>query len=63
MYLIETVIDKEQMAKRFSPALAEQAARMEIHGSSFNDPGEDFCEFRLIDTAGVVFVSKRIPGY
>ena len=55
MYLNETITDKEKMLKpnfmtelAITPAQLEQADRLEVWSSSFNDPGPDFSEFRLM---------------
>lgn len=47
----------------FSEAKAEQAERMEVWGSSFSDPGPDYCEFRLFDSEGRQIGSRVVDGY
>ena len=53
--------------KPFGPAFTEeeanQAAFYEVWGSSFNDPGPDFCEFKLLDKDKNIIKTKRIAGY
>lgn len=67
-YIIETITDKSRMAKPFgmkepfSDDLLQQADRVEIMGSSFEDPGPDWCEFRLMADEQCL-ESVRIPGY
>jgi hypothetical protein len=41
----------------------EDVVTMEVHGSSFSDPGHDFVEFRLLDSEGVVLRLRRVGGY
>ena len=36
---------------------------IEVWGSSFDDPGPDFCEFRALDAAGGEIARTRIGGY
>jgi hypothetical protein len=37
--------------------------RVEFWGTSFNDPGEDYCEFRLFDAQGAQIAKARVEGY
>jgi hypothetical protein len=46
----------------FNDTELAKADRLEIWGSSFNDPGEDFTEYRLIKN-GVAINTKRQAGY
>jgi hypothetical protein len=69
MYLIQETTDKAAMT-RGTPGgpgvcreVAERAAKMQVWGSSFNDPGDDFCEFVLLDANGVVIDRRRVAGY
>lgn len=72
MYLMEKVEGEEAVIRRgtaskpFGPGFvrAEVAGsdRLEIWGSSFNDPGPDFCEFRFYKGAEPV-VTGNVPGY
>lgn len=47
----------------FTPEVVKQIETLEIHGSSFTDAGEDFCEFRAINADGIQFAAKRLAGY
>lgn len=47
----------------FPATKVEAAARMEVWGSSFSDPGGDYCEFRLFDDAGRQIAQARVDGY
>lgn len=38
-------------------------ASLEMWGSSFTDPGEDWCEFRLYDANGIELGKRRLRGY
>lgn len=68
MHLVDTITDKARMVEKppFGPGFtAKQAAAaeaVEVWGSSFNDPGADFNEFRLI-VEGTVTERVRINGY
>jgi len=72
MYLIKKVTDKTSLVreavsqKPFGPAFnasdAEQAESMEVWGTSCNDTGNDYCEFRLIKD-NKVFKTSQIAGY
>jgi hypothetical protein len=52
--------------KPFGPAFdldkAEQADKLEVWGSSANDSGPDYCEFRLIKDNETIF-TERVGGY
>lgn len=69
-YLYETH-EGEQIAKvnsslcgpQFEEEAVASAAKMEVWGSSFNDPGPDWCRFDLLDAKGVKIVSRTTPGY
>jgi hypothetical protein len=45
------------------PDILEEVVRLETWGSSFKDPGEDYCEFRFFNKAGRLFHTVRIDGY
>jgi hypothetical protein len=51
----------------FGPGLpaevAAATATLEVHGSGFNDPGGDYCEFRALDSQGNLIATKRLEGY
>lgn len=67
-YLVETITEKPKMYKPFgarNPFPDEQvqaADRLEIIGSSFEDPGDDWCEFRLMKGQECI-ASQRCAGY
>ena len=37
--------------------------RLTIHGSSFKDVGDDWCEFRAFDEVGTEIAYQRVNGY
>jgi hypothetical protein len=39
------------------------AATLELWGSSFDDPGNDWCEYRLFDAQGRQIACRRLDGY
>ena len=71
MYLIKVVTETDVVAEairrppfgpEFTPKQAGAADKMEVWGSSFDDPGPDFCEFRLLQ-ANQIVATKRVAGY
>ena len=69
-HLIDTV-EKDGLRARamerppFGPGfkvVPRGADRMEVWGSSFKDPGPDYCEFRLMKGTKVLEV-RRVEGY
>lgn len=38
-------------------------SKVEIHGTDINDPGEDFCEYRVFDLNDKVICVRREMGY
>jgi hypothetical protein len=69
MHLVETVKDRDQMCEKppfgagFPRELAEKADHMEWWGSSFDDPGDDYNEYKLVGANGQVIATKRVAGY
>jgi len=47
----------------FPPEIAEKAEKLEVTGTSFNDAGPDYCEFRVFDRQGTLLGLKRVEGY
>lgn len=72
MYPIDAVTQKENVIQHaterapfgpgFSSEVAAKADRLEIWGSSFEDAGPDFTEFRLM-AGDVVIEKRRVLGY
>jgi hypothetical protein len=69
MYLVDTIAkDRIQsdpmvtMFVRFSDEDVAKADRLEIWGTSFNEGGSDYCDYRLMDGDTVV-VSRSVAGY
>ena len=56
-----------RQARPFGPGLSEKEAapaeHLRVIGSSFNDPGEDWCEFQWFDPEWRPLGSQRIGGY
>jgi hypothetical protein len=69
MYLISTTRDKSEMTAKppmgagVSQEVADQADFMELWGTSFKDPGDDFCEFILKKDNGQEVTRERVAGY
>ena len=47
----------------FPDDIVEKTAKMEIWGSSFKDPGPDYCEFKVFDAGGNKIGSRTVGGY
>lgn len=47
----------------FPESVAKRTEKLEVWGSSFGDPGTDFCLFRAFDAAGQVVAERKIAGY
>jgi len=69
MYLIKTTTEKSDMTQPkpfgfgFAVADADLADKMEVWGTSINDPGPDYTEGRLLAANGAVLKTSRIDGY
>ena len=42
---------------------AAAVSRLEMWGSSFKDPGADWCELKAFDAQGALLKSRRVEGY
>jgi hypothetical protein len=68
-YLMDTYTPEEadESIRTFYPttpvAWLANAARVEMWGSSFDDPGEDWTEVRFITADGTQLGSVRCSGY
>ena len=47
----------------FSEEELEGATALEVYGTSFSDPGPDYCEFKLLDAKGNVLLTKVVGGF
>jgi hypothetical protein len=68
MYLYDTI--QGEKARQYcennlnmDPADLDAVNRIEIYGTSMNDPGEDYCEYRVIDCRNKLMAVKRQSGY
>jgi hypothetical protein len=70
MYLVSKH-EGEEAAKRAADKLlgpgvpedlAKQVDRLELWGTSFDDPGEDYCEWRLY-SGDKLLATRYVPGY
>lgn len=50
---------------KMDPAVFDLDAvnRIEIFGTDINDPGEDYCEYRVIDCHNKLMAVRREAGY
>jgi len=71
-HLIGTHVDElaQRSAKTnppFGPGLpadiVEKIVKLEMWGSSFKDPGADWCEFRAFNAEGEKIAERRVAGY
>jgi hypothetical protein len=71
MHLIETLTGEAARTlattrSPYGPGFSQEEAQtihtLEIHGSSFTDPGPDYCEFRASNAQGQL-PPRRITGY
>ena len=66
---LETIKDSEGVARVIETHFVEgkvpqqKVSSVVVTGSSFSDPGDDWCEYTLVDEAGDVLASRRIQGY
>jgi hypothetical protein len=73
MHLMKKVTEREALVREatsrppFGPGFSEDelegAEVLEVHGSSFSDPGPDYCEFKLLDAEGNVLLTKVVGGF
>ena len=55
--------NKSAFGPKFDEADVAKASVLKIWGSSFNDPGADWCRYELLDQDGNVFESRTVSGY
>ena len=66
---LETIKDSEGVARVIETHFVEGKAPQQkvssvvVTGSIFSDPGDDWCQFDLVDKEGNILASRRIPGY
>ena len=65
---IETIKDSERVSRIIETHFEGKSPQQKVSsvvvtGSSFSDPGDDWCEYTLVDEAGDVLASRRIQGY
>jgi hypothetical protein len=41
----------------------ESVVRIEVYGTDLSDPGEDYCEYRVYDSADKLVCVRREMGY
>lgn len=70
MYLYQTIkgadaVEFCQTTLKMEPEVWDLNAvnRVEIHGTSLEDPGTDYCEFRVFDRSNKLMISRRELGY
>ncbi len=70
MHLYDTIKDENartfcETTLKMEPAEFDLDAvnRVEVFGTDIDDPGSDYCEFRVIDCQGKVMAVRRELGY
>jgi len=70
MHLYDTITGENarqycQTVLKLDPANLDIAAvnRIEVFGTDLEDPGEDYCEYRIIDCHNKVMAVRRELGY
>lgn len=69
MYKLETARKEKALEPPpFGPGFKQEeipgdAVNLEVWASSYDDAGDDFCEFRLVDAKGNTLVSRKVEGY
>ena len=70
MYLYQTIkgaqaVEFCQTTLKMEPEVWELDAvnRVEIHGTSLEDEGQDYCEFKVFDCHNKLMLSRRELGY
>jgi hypothetical protein len=61
--LVRQATTKPPFGPGFSADEVARATKMESWGSSFSDPGDDFCLFKLFDSAGTLLGERRTEGF
>ena len=56
-------IQKPPKGPGFSEEEIHNIDRLEVWASSFNDPGEDYTDWKLFDAQGQLIKERRIKGY
>jgi len=60
--LVSAATQQPPFGPGFSSEQAEEADKLEVWGSSFNDPGPDYCAFKLLK-AGEVVAERTVGGF
>lgn len=59
----KVLTSRPPMGVGLAPEKAREFARVEVHGTDFADPGEDYCEFRAFRPGEKVATAFRVNGY
>lgn len=61
----ETARDFCEKTLKLDPAIFDLDAvnRIEVFGTNIDDPGDDYCEYRVIDCTDKVMAVRRHLGY
>jgi hypothetical protein len=68
---LHSTLDPEQAKFVFQTVLKvpadeinfDEVSRVEVHGTDIDDPGEDYCEYRVFDLHDQLVKVKREMGY
>lgn len=56
-------LQRPPLGPGFSSEAVEKAAELVIIGSSFKDPGDDWTDFKLVDSSGNIIESRMLSGF
>lgn len=63
----ETAKYQAQARRPFGPGLdrglAQRVEKLEVWGSTFKDPGGDYCEYKAYDANNTLLANERVQGY
>lgn len=56
-------LQRPPLGPGFLSEAVDKAYEMAVTGSSLNDPGNDWVEFKLVDSSGNIIESKTLSGF
>jgi len=61
--VIEMICTNKMFYNKPNEEILKRVHKVQIIGSSFSDPGEDWTRIEILDTEGEVIWSRTISGY
>jgi len=62
-HAVQAAAERIPFGPGFPEEIAKRTAKLEVWGSDFNEPGNDYCLFRAFDVAGATVGERRVNGY